>query len=85
MHARLRRLPLTIAAGMAFGQEAQMGDDVVHAIADGQVAADDVWIGVGEDGWPSVEEPGGIEIEKDRAAAQERLEIGSELRRVVAA
>ncbi len=65
---------------MAFGQHPQVGDDLIHAIPNGQVAADNVWISVGEDGWPAVEEAGGVEIEEDRAAAQERLEIGAERR-----
>jgi hypothetical protein len=70
---------------MALGQGPEVGDDFVHAIANGQVAPYDVWIRVGEDGWPSGQETGGVEVEEDRAAAQERLEIGPELRRVVTA
>jgi hypothetical protein len=66
------------------GQRFQVSNHLVHIIADGQIAADHVRIGVGEDRRAILEQAGDVEIEEDRAAAQERLEIAAEDARIEA-
>jgi hypothetical protein len=58
-------------------------DDAVRVITDRPIAADQVRIGVCQSGVPTLEPPGGMEVEEDRAATGERLAVPIEVGRIV--
>jgi hypothetical protein len=61
----------------------QRRDDRFRFIAHGTVAPDQIGIDVGEGDRPPIQHPRRGEVEEDRAAADERLEIPVERRRIV--
>ena len=75
--ARVAELPVFLFQGF------QCSDDLDRSVTDHPVAPDQVRVHVGETDRQARQPPEGEQVEKDRAAANERLEIPSEARRIV--
>jgi hypothetical protein len=64
--------------GVRVGQPLQLAGDLVGLRAHGFVAADQIRVRVDEDDVPVAQAAGSVEIEEDRAAAEERLDVAVE-------
>jgi hypothetical protein len=62
------------------GELLEVPDDLAGRVADGLVAADQIAIAVGQKDAMAREPARPEQVEKDRAAAEERLEVAAELR-----